>query len=163
MKPDAELERDARAPGHRDPKPLYYQEPFLDAKLGEYLAEAALDGTDEIVPDEFVRWVFPALVAHRRPRYEALAQRYGYTLNARLAEAITSERTSSTRRQRARLTRVAAPRREQPHAHAAATIAARAHRYSAARRRERSHVDLRPAREREARTEARDEAEQMRA
>jgi hypothetical protein len=31
-------------------------------------------------------------VAHRRPKYEALAKRHGYTLNARLIEAITNER-----------------------------------------------------------------------
>jgi hypothetical protein len=74
-----------------DPKPLYYQEKFLDRKLAEYLAEAELESTEQIVPDEFVRWIFPALVAHRRPRYEALAAKHGYTLNARLAEAITGE------------------------------------------------------------------------
>ena len=74
-----------------DPKPLYYNEKFLDRKLAEYLAEAELDSFDRIVPDEFVRWIFPALVAHRRPKYEALAKRHGYTLNARLAEAITGE------------------------------------------------------------------------
>ena len=44
------------------------------------------------MPDEFVRWIFPALVAHRRPKYEAMAKRYGYTLNARLAESIANER-----------------------------------------------------------------------
>ena len=38
-----------------------------------------------------MRWIFPALVAHRRPRYEALAAKHGYTLNARLAEAIGGE------------------------------------------------------------------------
>ena len=43
------------------------------------------------MPDEFVRWIFPALVAHRRPLYQALADRHGYTLNARLAQAITNE------------------------------------------------------------------------
>jgi shikimate kinase len=91
LKPDAQLERALMQRAIEDPKPLYYQEPFLDQKLAEYLSEAALSGTDQIVPDEFVRWIFPALVAHRRPRYEALAQQHGYTLNARLAEAITGE------------------------------------------------------------------------
>jgi hypothetical protein len=74
-----------------DPKPLYYNEKFLDTKLAEYVAEAELEGPDHIVPDEFVRWIFPALVAHRRPKYEAMADRYGYTVNARLAEAIRNE------------------------------------------------------------------------
>lgn len=91
LKPDPQLERSLVQRAIDDPKPLYYQDSFLDAKLGEYLAEAELESTEQIVPDEFVRWIFPALVAHRRPRYEALVQQHGYTLNARLAEAITGE------------------------------------------------------------------------
>jgi hypothetical protein len=91
LKPDPELERTLVQRAIDDPKPLYYQESFLDAKLAQYLTEAELDGPDRVVPDEFVRWIFPALVAHRRPRYESLAKQHGYTLNARLAEAITGE------------------------------------------------------------------------
>jgi hypothetical protein len=91
LKADDDMERELVRRAVSNPKPLYYNEPFLDQKLAQYLDEAQLGGTDEIVPDEFVRWIFPALVAHRRPKYEALAKRYGYTLNARLAEAITNE------------------------------------------------------------------------
>jgi hypothetical protein len=91
LKPDAQLERTLMQRAIEDPKPLYYQESFLDAKLAEYLREAELESPEDIVPDDFVRWIFPALVAHRRPRYEALAEKHGYTLNARLAEAITGE------------------------------------------------------------------------
>src|SRR5262245_27783279 len=92
LKPDLELEQELVRRAIADPKPLYYQESFLDKKLAEYIAEAELDGPGSFVPDEFVRWICPALVAHRRPRYEALANEHGYTLNARLAEAITGER-----------------------------------------------------------------------
>ena len=91
LKADDELERELVRRAVNDPKPLYYNEKFLDLKLAEYLSEAELESPDQIVPDEFVRWIFPALVAHRRPKYEALAARHGYTLNARLAEAITCE------------------------------------------------------------------------
>jgi hypothetical protein len=91
LKADDELERELVRRAVSDPKPLYYNEKFLDLKLAEYLSEAELESPDQIVPDEFVRWIFPALVAHRRPKYEALAARHGYTLNARLAEAITCE------------------------------------------------------------------------
>ena len=91
LKPDDALERELVQRAIDNPKPLYYQEPFLDKKLEEYLSEAELESPDDIVPDEFVRWIFPSLVAHRRPRYQALADRYGYTLSARLAEAITTE------------------------------------------------------------------------
>jgi hypothetical protein len=92
LKADEEMERELVRRAVSDPKPLYYNEKFLDQKLAEYVAEAELQSPDEIVPDEFVRWIFPSLVAHRRPKYEALAKRHGYTLNARLAEGITNER-----------------------------------------------------------------------
>jgi hypothetical protein len=91
LKADDEMERELVRRAVNDPKPLYYNEKFLDLKLAEYLSEAELESPEQIVPDEFVRWIFPALVAHRRPKYESLANRHGYTLNARLAEAITNE------------------------------------------------------------------------
>ena len=91
LKPDAELEKKLVQRAIDDPKPLYYQEPFLDAKLAEYLGQTGLKSPDDIVPDEFVRWIFPALVQHRRPKYEALARDYGYTIDASAAGAIRSE------------------------------------------------------------------------
>jgi hypothetical protein len=92
LKADEDMERELVRRAVSDPKPLYYNEKFLDQKLADYVAEAELESADRIVPDEFVRWIFPSLVAHRRPKYEALAKRHGYTLNARLAEAVTNER-----------------------------------------------------------------------
>jgi len=92
LKADEDMERELVRRAVSDPKPLYYNEKFLDQKLAEYVAEAELESPDKIVPDEFVRWIFPSLVAHRRPKYEALAKRHGYTLNARLAGGITNER-----------------------------------------------------------------------
>ncbi len=74
-----------------NPKPMYYQEAFLDEQLKEFLEETGLGSPAEIVPDEFVRWIFPRHVAHRRPKYEALADRYGYTVDARAAECMTCE------------------------------------------------------------------------
>jgi len=92
LKADDDMERELVRRAVSDPKPLYYNEKFLDQKLAEYVAEAELESPDKVVPDEFVRWIFPSLVAHRRPKYEALAKRHGYTLNARLAGGITNER-----------------------------------------------------------------------
>lgn len=91
LRADEDMEQELVRRAVKDPKPLYYNEKFLDQKLAEYVAEAELESPDQIVPDEFVRWIFPALVAHRRPKYEAMAKRHGYTLNARLIEAVTSE------------------------------------------------------------------------
>lgn len=64
------------------PKPLYYQADFLNAQLTHYLADNDLTYVAQIEPDAFVRWVFPRLLAHRAPKYEAIAKRYGYTIDS---------------------------------------------------------------------------------
>jgi len=66
-----------------NPKPLYYRDDFLDREMKTYLQETGAGHPDHIDPDHFVRWIFPRLVQHRRPRYEALADQYGYTVEAR--------------------------------------------------------------------------------
>jgi hypothetical protein len=91
IKPDAEFEQRLVQRAIDDPKPIYYQEAFLDEKLTEYLRETGLASPDDIVPDEFVRWIFPSLVEHRRPRYEALAAEHGYTIDAGRANEVRYE------------------------------------------------------------------------
>ena len=65
-----------------DPKPLYYREAFLEEKLSEFLDLKAYPAVADIPPDEFVAWVFPELFRSRLPRYQAIADRYGYTVDA---------------------------------------------------------------------------------
>lgn len=64
------------------PKPLYYREEFLDQQLAEFMCENNYTDPDTIPPDEFVSWVFPRLFTSRLPRYQAIADKYGYTLDA---------------------------------------------------------------------------------
>jgi ABC-type bacteriocin/lantibiotic exporter with double-glycine peptidase domain len=73
------------------PKPMYYQEEFLDNQLAVYLQEQALSSSEEVNPDAFVRWIFPRLLAHRRPLYESIAQRFGCTVEARTVESVRDE------------------------------------------------------------------------
>ncbi len=74
-----------------DPKPLYYREAFLDEKLPEFMRLNDFTTTDEITPDEFVAWVFPELFRSRIPRYQAIADQYGYTLDADAAAKVNGE------------------------------------------------------------------------
>lgn len=66
-----------------DPKPLYYRESFLDEQLALYMQEYDLPYIAMIEPDEFVRWMFPRLFNSRIPRYDAIAERYGYTITTK--------------------------------------------------------------------------------
>ena len=91
LKPDAEIEQQLVQRAIDDPKPLYYQESFLDLKLEEYLKREGLASPDDIVPDDFVRWIFPALVEHRRPLYESLADEHGYVIDAAKVSGIRTE------------------------------------------------------------------------
>jgi len=63
------------------PKPMYYREDFLLEKWAEYLrlrnvAPHAVD------PDDFIRWGYAELLASRLPRYQAIAQNWGVTVQA---------------------------------------------------------------------------------
>ena len=44
-----------------------------------------------IDPDDFVRWVFPKLFYSRIPRYEAIAEQYGYTITTDELKQVKSE------------------------------------------------------------------------
>jgi hypothetical protein len=74
-----------------NPKPLYYREDFLDREMAAYLKETGEGTPDDIDPDRFVRWIFPRLVQHRRPRYATLASRLGYAVDARDIEGLRDE------------------------------------------------------------------------
>lgn len=74
-----------------DPKPIFYREQFLDQKLPEFMAQYGYQSIAEIPPDQFVTWVFPKLFYARLPRYQAIADQYGYTLNAHEAAEVETE------------------------------------------------------------------------
>ncbi|MGZ8185385.1 MAG: ATPase [Methylobacter sp.] len=74
-----------------DPKPLYYRESFLDEKLAEFMRLENYPSPDIIPPDEFVSWVFPELFKSRLPRYEAIAEQYGYTVDANDVAGVKTE------------------------------------------------------------------------
>jgi hypothetical protein len=86
-----ELEQTLVERAARDPKPLYYREAFLDQHLAMFLEEKGCASVEEIPPDEFVTWVFPHLFQSRLPRYQAIADQYGYTVDANTVAAVRDE------------------------------------------------------------------------
>jgi len=63
------------------PKPMAYQPEFLDRVWHDYLARQGCT-EDEVDPDAFIRWTYAQALAHRQPRYRAMADRWGLTAQA---------------------------------------------------------------------------------
>ena len=87
--PEMEEELIRRANAH--PKPMYYDAAFLDEKLDEYLAQEKIASVDEMDPERFSQWIFPLLVNYRKPLYQALADEYGYSVDANDAAQVNNE------------------------------------------------------------------------
>jgi hypothetical protein len=64
----------------RAPKPMCYQPEFLWACWDTYLHENNILPPD-VHPDTFVRWIYAKALAHRQPRYRAMAN-WGVTVSA---------------------------------------------------------------------------------
>ncbi|SEM41984.1 hypothetical protein SAMN04488003_10138 [Loktanella fryxellensis] len=73
------------------PKPMSYQAGFLMDAWRSYLADN--DCTEgDVDPDAFIRWTYARALAHRQPRYRAIAERWGLTIPA---SDVATVRTSS--------------------------------------------------------------------
>ena len=86
--PEDEIKLIERA--QKAPKPLYYRQAFILEQLEQYQQEKGLEYLAMLEPDDFIRWVFPKLFHSRLPRYQNIADKYGYTVRAsELAKAKT--------------------------------------------------------------------------
>lgn len=75
----------------RAPKPMYYQPEFLRRVWAGYLDETGL-APERVDPDAFVRHAYARALAHRQPRYAAMAQNWGITVGAGdIARVATAE------------------------------------------------------------------------
>ncbi len=63
------------------PKPMAYEPAFLLNVWSEYLSKNNLQEGD-VNPDDFIRYTFARALAHRQPRYEAIARNWGITVQA---------------------------------------------------------------------------------
>ncbi len=64
----------------RAPKPMSYQGEFLTRCWDAYLLEKGISPA-HVDPDAFIRWTYAKALAHRQPRYEAMAN-WGVTITA---------------------------------------------------------------------------------
>jgi len=65
----------------RAPKPMAYQPQFLTRVWAQFLSENKCAKAD-VDPDAFIRWTYAQALAHRQPRYEAMARNWGVTVPA---------------------------------------------------------------------------------
>lgn len=77
IQPNEIYEEALKERAREHPKPLFYNPEFIMPRLQDKPRTGA--GID---PIEFARPLFPQLLKFRKPRYEALAQRCGYTIAA---------------------------------------------------------------------------------
>jgi len=75
-----------------DPKLLYYRAAFLEEQLADYMQQYQLPYVAMINPDDFVRWIFPKLFYSRIPRYQAIADEYGYTITTKELYNVRNEK-----------------------------------------------------------------------
>ncbi len=65
-----------------NPKPMYYPPEFLSTKWDEFKTLSGAQHDDDVDPDAFAVWGFEALLNDRLPRYQALADNFGYEVAA---------------------------------------------------------------------------------
>ena len=71
------------------PKPMAYQPEFLANVWEDYLSK--IKGSEaDVDPDEFIRWTYAQALAHRQPRYEAMAK-WGVTISPDQISALKTQ------------------------------------------------------------------------
>ncbi len=75
----------------RHPKPMYYQPAFLDATWAAYKKNVGVSDDAAVDPMRFAAWGFEQLARQRIPQYEAIADRFGYTIDMDDLPGIRSE------------------------------------------------------------------------
>lgn len=66
----------------KSPKPMYYRPEFLVEKWAEYKLMQGIEKDEDVDPAGFGAWGFEALLHDRLPRYQRLADNFGYVIEA---------------------------------------------------------------------------------
>lgn len=82
LKASAEEENVVLERARSVPKPLFFPPDKFDDWVKQYLDKEGLAMPEQMDPQEFSRWVFPKLFQSRLPKYQALADAYGVTIDS---------------------------------------------------------------------------------
>ena len=74
----------------RAPKPMAYHPAFLERAWAVY-GESNGVAEDRVDPDAFIRWTYARALAHRQPRYAAMAARWGVRVPADAMAGVDGE------------------------------------------------------------------------
>jgi len=66
----------------KTPKPMYYRPALLQEKWAEFKKINHIENDEDVDPTSFAIWGFEAILHDRLPRYQALADRFGYCVDA---------------------------------------------------------------------------------
>ncbi len=72
----------------KSPKPMYYPPALLISSWQDYKRQHGITRDEDVDPAGFGAWGFEALLNDRIPRYRKLAERYGYSVEARDVAAV---------------------------------------------------------------------------
>ena len=65
----------------KDPKPIYYNEDFLNKKWSNFKDEFKVSNSN-VDPDKFILYCFEELLDYRTPIYNSIAKNWGITIDA---------------------------------------------------------------------------------
>ena len=75
----------------KNPKPIYYNEDFLQEKWSTFKEENKVSN-QHVNPTEFIMYCFKDLLKHRTPTYDLIAKNWGVTIKADEASTIKNEK-----------------------------------------------------------------------
>ncbi len=71
------------------PKPMFARAGVMRERWGRYLSELRVNESD-VDPDAFIRWSYRQMLSDRLPRYAAIAENWGVTIDADAFSGITT-------------------------------------------------------------------------
>lgn len=88
IKASAEEEKAVLRRAQEYPKPLFFSPERFDFWVDDFCSDRGIASADEILPDDFSRWVFPRLFENRLPKYQRIADTYGTTMPSEAFRAV---------------------------------------------------------------------------